>query len=115
MGMTSLTAYVREDPELLSVNAKADLFNQPGMKRKRCPSEAQGGTLPTLPGGCTIKREGPSPTQMSAYDTDTAFKVLYMSVSWARSIPSFLQLPFQDQALLLEEGWSELFILSIVQ
>ena len=38
-----------------------------------------------------------------------------MSVKWARNIPSFLQLPFRDQAILLEESWSELFILSAAQ
>lgn len=38
-----------------------------------------------------------------------------MSVKWARNIPSFLQLPFRDQAILLEESWSDLFILSAAQ
>ena len=46
---------------------------------------------------------------------ESSVRILYMSVSWARSIPTFLQLPFQDQALLLEESWSELFILSMIQ
>lgn len=47
--------------------------------------------------------------------TETSMRILYVAVSWARSIPPFLQLPFQDQALLLEESWSELFILSVIQ
>ena len=38
-----------------------------------------------------------------------------MSVTWARNIPTFLDLPFRDQAILLEEGWSELFVLSAAQ
>ncbi|KAK3601017.1 hypothetical protein CHS0354_008127 [Potamilus streckersoni] len=46
---------------------------------------------------------------------ETAAKLLFMSVNWARSIPSFVQLPFRDQAILLEESWCELFILSASQ
>jgi hypothetical protein len=38
-----------------------------------------------------------------------------MSVKWAKNIPSFLQLPFRDQAILLEESWCELFVLSAAQ
>ena len=46
---------------------------------------------------------------------ETAARLLFMSVKWARNIPSFLALPFRDQAILLEESWSELFILSAAQ
>ncbi|XP_069119677.1 photoreceptor-specific nuclear receptor-like isoform X1 [Argopecten irradians] len=46
---------------------------------------------------------------------ETAARLLFMSVKWARNIPSFLQLPFRDQAILLEESWSELFVLSAAQ
>ena len=46
---------------------------------------------------------------------ETAARLLFMSVKWARSIPSFLQLPFRDQAILLEESWCELFVLSAAQ
>ncbi|XP_074660959.1 nuclear receptor subfamily 2 group E member 1-like [Tubulanus polymorphus] len=46
---------------------------------------------------------------------ETAARLLFMSVKWARNIPSFLQLPFRDQAILLEESWGELFILSAAQ
>ncbi|KAH3792820.1 hypothetical protein DPMN_146319 [Dreissena polymorpha] len=46
---------------------------------------------------------------------EAAAKLLFMSVKWARNIPSFLSLPFRDQAILLEESWSELFILSAAQ
>ena len=44
-----------------------------------------------------------------------AADLLYGSVKWARSIPPFKQLPFRDQAILLEESWSELFVLSAAQ
>ena len=46
---------------------------------------------------------------------ESSVRILYMSVSWARSIPTFVELPFTDQALLLEACWSELFILCMIQ
>lgn len=46
---------------------------------------------------------------------ECAAKLLFFSVKWARSIPSFLQLPFRDQAILLEETWCELFVISAAQ
>lgn len=46
---------------------------------------------------------------------ESSVRILYMSISWARSIPTFLELPFADQALLLEECWSELFLLCMIQ
>lgn len=45
---------------------------------------------------------------------DSSIQLLYMSVSWARGIPMFLDLPFRDQAILLEEAWCELFLLNAV-
>ena len=45
---------------------------------------------------------------------DSSIQLLYMSVSWARNIPMFMDLPFRDQAILLEEAWSELFLLNAV-
>ena len=53
------------------------------------------------------------PSPESVYES--AVQLLYMSVTWARNIPTFLDLPFRDQAILLEEGWSELFVLSAAQ
>ena len=46
---------------------------------------------------------------------ETAARLLFVSVKWAKNIPSFLQLPFRDQATLLEESWCELFVLSAAQ
>ncbi|XP_063878163.1 nuclear receptor subfamily 2 group E member 1-like [Scylla paramamosain] len=53
-----------------------------------------------------------SPTD-SVYEN--AAKLLFLGVKWARSIPSFMQLPFRDQAILLEESWSELFVVAAAQ
>lgn len=46
---------------------------------------------------------------------EIAARILFMAVRWARNIPSFLQLHFRDQAILLEESWSELFMISAAQ
>ena len=46
---------------------------------------------------------------------ESAAKLLFMSVKWSRSIPSFQQLAASDQQLLLESGWSQLFLLSLAQ
>ena len=46
---------------------------------------------------------------------ESAARLLYLSVTWARNVPAFLQLPFRDQIILLEESWRELFILFAMQ
>ncbi|XP_035210362.1 nuclear receptor subfamily 2 group E member 1-like [Stegodyphus dumicola] len=46
---------------------------------------------------------------------ESAARVLFHNVQWARSVPAFVNLPFRDQLLLLEEGWRDLFILSFSQ
>lgn len=46
---------------------------------------------------------------------EAAARLLFMSVKWAKNVPAFLSLPFRDQAMLLEEGWRELFVLGAAQ
>jgi len=46
---------------------------------------------------------------------ESAARLLFAAVQWARSMPSFLQLAFREQAILLEESWSELFLLTAAQ
>ena len=46
---------------------------------------------------------------------ESAVRILIMTVIWVRNMPNFIGLPFRDQAILLEEGWSELFIFNIAQ
>ncbi|RXG61245.1 Photoreceptor-specific nuclear receptor, partial [Armadillidium vulgare] len=46
---------------------------------------------------------------------ESAARLLFLGVKWARSIPAFMQLSFRDQAILLEESWSELFLVSAAQ
>jgi hypothetical protein len=46
---------------------------------------------------------------------EMATRILFTSVKWARTQRSFLSLPFSDQAVLLEDGWSDLFILTAAE
>ncbi|KAM9422589.1 LOW QUALITY PROTEIN: photoreceptor-specific nuclear receptor [Salvelinus alpinus] len=45
---------------------------------------------------------------------ETSARLLFMSVKWAKN-PVFSNLPFRDQVILLEEAWSELFLLCAIQ
>lgn len=46
---------------------------------------------------------------------DSATKLLFLSIRWAKSIPSFNQLPVNDQKSLLNDSWAELFIVAAAQ
>lgn len=46
---------------------------------------------------------------------ESAAKLLFLAVRWTKSIPSFNQLNTNDQNLLLEESWAELFIVMSAQ
>lgn len=55
----------------------------------------------------------PSREPESVYETSA--RLLFMSVKWAKNLPVFSHLPFRDQVILLEEAWSELFLLCAIQ
>ncbi|XP_030622427.1 photoreceptor-specific nuclear receptor [Chanos chanos] len=55
----------------------------------------------------------PSSGPESVYETSA--RLLFMSVKWAKNLPVFSHLPFRDQVILLEEAWSELFLLCAIQ
>jgi hypothetical protein len=46
---------------------------------------------------------------------ETAARLLFMNVKWAKSVPAFVSLPLRDQLMLLEESWRELFVLGASQ
>ncbi|XP_033749156.1 photoreceptor-specific nuclear receptor-like [Pecten maximus] len=54
-----------------------------------------------------------NPGQETMYECSA--RLLFMAVRWARNLPSFANLPFRDQVILLEEAWSELFLLCAIQ
>ena len=55
---------------------------------------------------CNITKEQPN---------HMAVKLLCLMLRWARTIPSFSQLPVKDQSLLLKNSWHELFVLGAAQ
>lgn len=46
---------------------------------------------------------------------ESSMRILYVTIQWVKHIPTFNDLPFHDQTLLLHQGWSEIFILSLLQ
>ncbi|CAH1796527.1 unnamed protein product [Owenia fusiformis] len=54
-----------------------------------------------------------TPGQETIYECSA--RLLFMAVKWAKHLPSFASLPFRDQVILLEEAWSELFLLCAIQ
>ncbi|RNA03598.1 Nuclear receptor subfamily 2 group E member, partial [Brachionus plicatilis] len=83
---------------------------------------------PTSPGPeytlATPSRSPPIHQAKIAYDTcttspetvcETAARLLFMCVRWAKSIPSLVNLDMSDQLSLLEESWRDIFILSAAQ
>ncbi|XP_037539612.1 photoreceptor-specific nuclear receptor-like [Nematolebias whitei] len=42
-------------------------------------------------------------------------RLLFTSVKWAKYLPVFAHLAFRDQVILLEEAWSEMFLLCAIQ
>nr|XP_033775420.1 photoreceptor-specific nuclear receptor [Geotrypetes seraphini] len=55
----------------------------------------------------------PSSSPESVYETSA--RLLFMAVKWSKNLPVFSNLPFRDQVILLEEAWSELFLLCAIQ
>ncbi|GFT72456.1 photoreceptor-specific nuclear receptor [Nephila pilipes] len=46
---------------------------------------------------------------------ETSARILLLSIRWARNLPSYSSLALQDQVALLEETWSELFLITCIQ
>lgn len=42
-------------------------------------------------------------------------RLLLMAVKWIKNLPPFGNLSFRDQVILLEESWTELFLISAIQ
>lgn len=109
-----------------------NMFNAKRCKRKRDEIER---TTATGPGQLTAKKEQQSPsssdgqtdssantsphhgTQISMKEVihESSMRILYVTIQWVKHIPTFKDLPFQDQSLILHQGWSEVFILSLLQ
>lgn len=84
-----------------------------------CSSE---GSSSVSVGGESVPAAGLSPAlgaMVPASNTETIYetaaRLLFMAVRWTKNLASFASLPFRDQVLLLEESWSELFLLCSIQ
>ncbi|KAG8226672.1 hypothetical protein J437_LFUL005486 [Ladona fulva] len=47
--------------------------------------------------------------------SESAARLLFMNVKWAKNVASFRCLPIRDQLILLEDSWRELFVLGAAQ
>lgn len=47
--------------------------------------------------------------------SESAAKLLFLAVKWAKSVPSFNHISVRDQNLLIEESWAELFVITSAQ
>ncbi|KAF7241606.1 Photoreceptor-specific nuclear receptor, partial [Varanus komodoensis] len=68
---------------------------------------------PEHSGGEAAASPYPTTSPESVYETSA--RLLFMAVKWAKNLPVFSNLPFRDQVILLEEAWSELFLLCAIQ
>uniref|UniRef100_A0A8C4Q553 Nuclear receptor subfamily 2, group E, member 1 n=1 Tax=Eptatretus burgeri TaxID=7764 RepID=A0A8C4Q553_EPTBU len=46
---------------------------------------------------------------------ESAARLLFMSIRWAKGLPAFTSLPYEDQLLQLQITWPELFLLALAQ
>ncbi|XP_061451828.1 photoreceptor-specific nuclear receptor [Rhineura floridana] len=60
-------------------------------------------------------RVSPYPPTRPESIYETSARLLFTAVTWAKNLPVFSNLPFRDQVILLEEAWSELFLLCAIQ
>ena len=56
-----------------------------------------------------------TPANSAELVCEAAARLLFMSVKWVKNLPAFVALPFIDQALLIEDAWTELFVLGAAQ
>ncbi|KAG0412959.1 hypothetical protein HPB47_009892 [Ixodes persulcatus] len=115
----------KEEDTSESGGCREDLLSLESAGARRSPASLSSGPLlcqqtPLHQGGV---QQSPGPgygefplypvTQESVYETSA--RLLFMAVKWAKNLPSFSNLPFRDQVILLEETWSELFLLCAIQ
>ncbi len=46
---------------------------------------------------------------------ESAARILFSAINWAKTVPAFVSLSNHDQLSLLEEGWRDLFILTAAE
>lgn len=71
--------------------------------------------ISTLHSNLLIGVSGSSSPNNQEIVFETAAKLLFLAVKWTKSIQSFTQLNANDQNILLEECWAELFVIMSAQ
>ncbi|XP_065217681.1 photoreceptor-specific nuclear receptor-like isoform X2 [Planococcus citri] len=81
------------------------------------PPQPSEGITPTTTSSQSLPFEPLPPFYNPVHENiyETSARLLFMAVKWAKNLPSFAALPFRDQVILLEECWSELFLLNAIQ
>ncbi|XP_015523308.1 orphan steroid hormone receptor 2 isoform X1 [Neodiprion pinetum] len=63
-----------------------------------------------------LKAPSPAPAYLSVhYICESAARLLFLSVHWARGIPAFQALPSEVQTTLVRSSWGQLFTLGLAQ
>ncbi|KAG8185478.1 hypothetical protein JTE90_019736 [Oedothorax gibbosus] len=107
------------DAHMSDISSREEMLEQ----QQRQQQQQSGGIQMVGPSGPAVSYGAPQevgpvfscppPGQETIYETSA--RLLFMAVKWAKNLPSFANLPFRDQVILLEEAWSELFLLCAVQ
>ena len=110
--LMTATNSVTRDPPIWNPTADKQLPTQPSATINGVePFDGNALSLLTFPGAIRTGHGSISGDTINAQ----AVRLLHWCVNWTRHIPAFCQLPFRDQAILLEESWSELFVLGAAQ
>lgn len=84
-----------------------EILNKSSVKEDEVTSSEETSNITTFPTHL--------PTNNNDILFESATKLLYLAVKWAKSIPSFNQFSLADQKFLLEESWGELFVVAAAQ
>ena len=103
-----------------------NMYNNKPPKRKHSESlrsleSVKIKTKKELPDHSPSSSEGPTDSSLSPYTSspismkeivyESSMRVLYVSIQWVKHIPTFKDLPYNDQNLLINQGWCEVFII----
>lgn len=93
-----------------SVEAKTEAAESSDQNVKEKENEVTSSEeIPPLPVNASVRLK----STQSLYESAT--KLLFLSIRWAKSIPSFNQLPVSDQKKMLNDSWAELFVIAAAQ
>ena len=106
-------------------NLMFNMYNNKAQKRKHSDSlrslESVKIKTKKEPDHSPSSSEGQTDSSLSPYSNsslsmkeivyESSMRILYVSIQWIKHIPTFNDLPYNDQNLLIHQGWCEVFIL----